>query len=313
MYNFTIIVPHYNIPLLLERCIASIPEREDVQIVVVDDCSPDTLELRKTVDKLKLHKNLEVYYTPQGGSAGRARNIGLDHAEGKWLIFADADDFFDVTLSEMMDKYLNAEEDIIYFNFRSVLSDDISKPSDRESTYNEFFRQYNRDHKKENFRFLYCTPWGKMIKRSLVDDNHIRFDETRYANDAMFAVLIGCKARDILPINIPLYVLTERKGSLASNFCCKPGETAIRTWVALRVRKAIEDHGYKFLYDYQKFIRILLWNGEYRELIGFYHSIADYGLSKADIIDIICQTGRRYYPISLWLIWKDAILTFFKR
>lgn len=93
MYNFTIIVPHYNTPQLLERCIASIPGREDVQIIVVDDCSFDTSELCETFEKLKLRHNFELYRTPQGGSAGRARNIGLDHAKGKWLIFADADDF----------------------------------------------------------------------------------------------------------------------------------------------------------------------------------------------------------------------------
>ena len=313
MYNFTIIVPHYNTPQLLERCIASIPGREDVQIIVVDDCSFDTSELCETFEKLKLRHNFELYRTPQGGSAGRARNIGLDHAKGKWLIFADADDFFDERLSEVMDKYLDAGEDVIFFNFRSVLSEDISKSSNRESTYNDFFRQYARDHKEDNFRFLYCTPWGKMIKRCLVDGNNIRFDETRYANDAMFAVLIGCKARKILSIDIPVYVLTERNGSLASNFCSKPGEAAIRTEVALRVRKVIEDHGYKFPYDYQIFMRILLWNGEFKELLCFYHSIENYGLSKSDILDIVRHTGLRYYPVCLWLMWKDAVLTFLKK
>lgn len=313
MYNFTFIIPHFNIPLLLERCIASIPERDDVQIIVVDDCSPETQELKKTFEKLRVRKNFELYRTPQGGSAGRARNIGLDHAEGKWLIFADADDFFDDCLSDAMDKYLHAKEDIVYFNFRSVLSEDITKLSDRESTYNDFFRQYAQDHKEDNFRFLYCTPWGKMIKCRLVQDHNIRFDETRYANDAMFAVLAGCKAGAILPVDIPLYVLTERSGSLASDFCCKPGETAVRARVALRVRKVIADHGYAFPFDYQIFIRIMLWNGEFRELLGFYHTIADYGLSKKDILDIVLHTGRRYYATCLWLIWKDTVLTFSKR
>ena len=37
--NFTFIIPHKNIPSLLQRCIDSIPQREDVHIVVVDDNS----------------------------------------------------------------------------------------------------------------------------------------------------------------------------------------------------------------------------------------------------------------------------------
>ena len=38
-YNYSVIIPHYNIVPLLERCLKSIPDREDIQIVVVDDNS----------------------------------------------------------------------------------------------------------------------------------------------------------------------------------------------------------------------------------------------------------------------------------
>ena len=39
MYNYSIIIPHYNSPNLLKRMLNSIPEREDIEIIVVDDCS----------------------------------------------------------------------------------------------------------------------------------------------------------------------------------------------------------------------------------------------------------------------------------
>lgn len=212
-----------------------------------------------------------------------------------------------------MDKYLNAKEDVIYFNFRSVLSENVLKESKRESTYNKFFYLYDKDHKEENFRFLYCAPWGKMIKHSLIEKNHIRFDETRYANDAMFSTLIGCKAKSILPINIPVYVLTERAGSLANNFCQKPGETVIRAKVALRIRKVILEHGYTFEYDYQTYIRILLWNKEYNDLFNIYHNILSYNLTRHDIFNIICHTSKRYYFICLWLAWKEMFYRLTKK
>ena len=37
--NYSIIIPHYNVPNLLLRCVRSIPVREDIQVIVVDDCS----------------------------------------------------------------------------------------------------------------------------------------------------------------------------------------------------------------------------------------------------------------------------------
>ena len=40
-YNISIIIPHKNIPKLLERCLNSIPEREDIQIIIVDDNSDE--------------------------------------------------------------------------------------------------------------------------------------------------------------------------------------------------------------------------------------------------------------------------------
>lgn len=306
-FNYTIIIPHYNIPQLLERCIASIPNRNDVQIIVVDDCSPQTPLLRKTIEKIKFRQNLEVYYTNQGGSAGRARNIGLEHAYGKWIIFADADDFFESCLSDVMDRYVNAKEDVLYFNFRSVLSKNIQQKSTRESTYSEFFKQYKKDHKEENFRFLYCTPWAKIINRHFIESNKIRFEETRYANDAMFSALIGCKANTILPVDTPIYVLTERENSLTNQFCCKPGETIIRAQVALRIHKIIIDNGYTFSYDYQTYIRILLWNKEYEDLFQIYHTISKYNLTKHNILNIVLNTGKYYYIICLWLILKDML------
>ena len=38
---FSIIIPHYDIPDLLMRCLKSIPVSEDIQVIVVDDNSPD--------------------------------------------------------------------------------------------------------------------------------------------------------------------------------------------------------------------------------------------------------------------------------
>ena len=42
--KYSIIIPHYNTPELLLRCVTSIPERNDIQIIVVDDNSPDAID-----------------------------------------------------------------------------------------------------------------------------------------------------------------------------------------------------------------------------------------------------------------------------
>lgn len=306
--NFTFIIPHYNTPQLLLRCLNSIPTREDIQIIVIDDCSPNTPELSRIIEQIQQLPQIELYYTPQGGSAGRARNIGIEHALGKWLIFADADDFFSEQLEHLMDTYLNAKEDVIFFNFQSVMSENISQISHRESDYNTYFEEYRKKQNENNFRFQYITPWGKFIKRKLVEDYHIRFDEIRYANDVMFSILVGCTAKKILPIDIPLYIVTERHGSLTSNFCQKENETVIRTQVALNAYNTIQKHGYDFSFNYQIFIQILVYNKEYKELTSIFHTINNYGISKSTILQIIYKIGPRHLILCLRLIAVDTWL-----
>ena len=92
-YNYTIIIPHKNISTLLQRCLNSIPERPDVQVIVVDDNSdPAVVDFENFPGKDR--KNTEIYLTKEGKGAGYARNVGLRHAKGEWLLFADADDFY---------------------------------------------------------------------------------------------------------------------------------------------------------------------------------------------------------------------------
>ena len=59
MYNYSFIIPHKNCPDLLQRCVDSIPERDDVQVIVVDDNSDDSKK-----PSLKNHKNLQVILMP---------------------------------------------------------------------------------------------------------------------------------------------------------------------------------------------------------------------------------------------------------
>lgn len=71
-YNYSFIIPHKNCPELLQRCVDSIPERDDVQVIVVDDNSDEEKK-----PSLKEHKNLQVILldASQSKGAGRARLV----------------------------------------------------------------------------------------------------------------------------------------------------------------------------------------------------------------------------------------------
>ena len=240
-YCYSIIIPHYNIINLLERALLSIPDREDIQILVVDDNSgiaEDNFEKLNTFKKAKC----EFIFTKESKGAGYVRNVGLTRVLGKWLLFLDADDFFSENAFDIFDKYINSDNEIIYFNTTSVYSDTL-EPSNRfgiYKTYVEFCDNID-ENKKNIIKFGHSVPVAKMIRNSLVVNNNILFDETKYCNDSMFAVKVAACANRIYVDKSVVYVVTERAGSLVTN----PNKEAlrIRYEVQLRVNKFIRDIG----------------------------------------------------------------------
>ena len=110
---FSIIIPHKEIPDLLMRCLRSIPVSEDIQVIVVDDNSPNADTYLERYPELS-RPYLEFIRTTKGGGAGYARNVGLDHAKGKWLLFADSDDFFCEHAFEVIKEYEESDADVIF-------------------------------------------------------------------------------------------------------------------------------------------------------------------------------------------------------
>ena len=212
MINYSIIIPHFNIPDLLGRCLRSIPEREDVQVIVVDDNSPGNENYLRDIPELS-RKNVEFYVTKDGLGAGHVRNVGLSHAKGKWLVFADADDFFSENINSILNDYCDAQEDVLFFNTCSCLSDDIGQIINR--SYDILFRNYEETGDRRWFSICYPQPWGKIIRRQLVIDNGISFQETMANNDLLFAVKTGSLAKTIKVVNSLMYWYTFRMGSLS--------------------------------------------------------------------------------------------------
>ena len=241
--RYSIIIPHYNIPDLLIRCLKSIPVTEDIQVIVVDDHSPDADTYLERYPELS-RPYLEFIRAPKNGGAGYVRNIGLDHAKGKWLLFADADDFYVDNMYDIITMYVESDADVIFFKKRTVKSDDPNCPTIRvnSNTIDSIMDNYLKTGDELPVRTRHHVPWGKMIKKSLIEKHRIRFEETMYSNDILFSVHVGFYAKKIEATETVLYVLTSREGSLTSAFCSKPDELRIRADVAFRSDRFLFQH-----------------------------------------------------------------------
>jgi len=211
---YSIIIPHKNIPALLQRCLESIPKRDDTQILVIDDnSSPEIVDFENFPAPTK--NETEVILSRESKGAGYARNIGLSKAKGKWLIFADADDFFSENLNDMMDKYKDADADIIFFLSESVNTNTLEEIESRGELYNVWLRKSVKKNRIiDEVKYNINPPWSKFFSKKLVDDNEIQFDEVFTANDVMFSTKCGHYARKVEIDLVSLYCSTVRKGSL---------------------------------------------------------------------------------------------------
>jgi glycosyltransferase involved in cell wall biosynthesis len=212
IYNYSIIIPHKNIPALLQRCLDSIPKRDDIQVIIVDDTSDSEIVDFENFPGLN-NLNTEVVFTKEGKGAGYARNIGISKANGKWLSFIDADDFFNPSISDAFEKYKDSVADIVCFGMTSVNSDDITQQSTRDNYVKRKFDEARLSHSMDIIRFNHGIVPGRFIKLDLIKQCGAKYQETMYRNDTLFAVQIGCNAQRIILDDMPIYCYTYRNNS----------------------------------------------------------------------------------------------------
>lgn len=213
-YLYTVIIPHRNIPELLERCLASIPRREDVQVVIVDDNSDPTIVNFSRFPGLG-RPHTEVVFTKGGGpgNAGRARNVGMEVAKGRWLLLADADDFFHPAIDGLFDRYADSDADMVFFRHDSVDSETL-EPVGINTSRNRYLDEFEQTGDEDDVRFMIWVPWARFIRRSMVASHGLGFEEVRLSNNLLFSVKAGHAAGKILSDPTVAYCNVRRANSL---------------------------------------------------------------------------------------------------
>ncbi|MBQ3698513.1 MAG: glycosyltransferase family 2 protein [Prevotella sp.] len=215
---YTIIIPHYNIPDLLRRSLASIPHREDVQVIVIDDHSNDA-SLSELRELQTAFPAVQFFYLDKNMGAGHARNVGIRYAAGEYLLFLDADDYFNDCINAFLDDYKDEEADIVFFNADAV--DPITlKPSDRANKLNLLIDDYfsRKASDSISLRYLHSGPCCKMVRKDLIDCFGISFDEIPAVEDVIFSYLVGYYAKTIKVDDRKVYCITYRSDSLSNTY-----------------------------------------------------------------------------------------------
>lgn len=202
-FLFTVIIPTYNPKEYLPTLLESITHNEcadQIEVIISDDCSvipfDDVIEEFKDRLYIRTISNEKHAGFPRNG-----RQHGAEEAKGKWMCFADQDDFF---VDEAFDR-INTF--IKHNKVRNMIAADFIE-EDVETGERKI-----RDKEK---------GWthGKFYEKAFWDKYEICYDNVQYCEDINLSLKISCllveKNLKKYDYNEALYVWRRRGDSLAS-------------------------------------------------------------------------------------------------
>jgi len=185
----------------------SIPDRSDIQVVVVDDLSDqvcfDLLESGA--------KNVTFYQLSKKGYAGAARNFGMSIAVGDYILFADSDDIFADNAFPIFDESIRSNADLIVFGTKSFIEGGGGRGTRDDYRSRELLNTPVRAALRA------VPPWAKLVRRRLIDDCGLCFNEVVAANDVVFSTKLACVATEILVLKDVVYLVSQGAHNLSKD------------------------------------------------------------------------------------------------
>jgi len=247
MINLSIVIPHFNNSKLLETLLLSIPNRSDIEVIVVDDYS-DSSEFLKIQNLYSSKKyKFSLYQNNSIKSAGTCRNIGMSYISGKWVLFADSDDYFSKDFYESISIYFNSKNDVVFFKPTSVYIDSNTL-ADRHEKICKRLDKYLNNKNLENLltiKYKLETPWSKLINNNFLITNSIKFEEVIASNDLLFSTKVGYSMSLFEISSDTIYVTTRNHNSLTLKLTIDIFETRlnekIKYFIYLKERLSQEE------------------------------------------------------------------------
>lgn len=201
----SVVMPVYNAEQYLHRALDTLlaQSARNLEIIAVDDGSTDrSLEILRRYEA----KSQRVHvYTQKNQYAGVARNTGLSHARGEYVLFLDADDFFEKDL--VRDTYRTAvlsDADIVLFsaNVYNEQTGELSLGNYLDLSYAPAEEPFSwRDCPDTIFQIGSDCPWTKLFKRAFLNETGLQFQALYNSNDIYFVLSAIAMANRIVTVD----------------------------------------------------------------------------------------------------------------
>lgn len=208
MPKVSVIIPVYNAEKFLRQCLDSVVKQtlREFEVICVDDGSTDH-SLKILNDYRALDDRVRVFTQTNQGAAV-ARNLGIEKANGEYLLFLDSDDFFEKTLLE--ETYVAGAEvnaDIVLFaakqfNHKVKKSENMPWILKTELLPDRVFAA--SEIADRIFQVTTPSPWTKLFRKKFVLENRLQYQNLKNANDLSFVYTALFLAQKIRWLDRPL-------------------------------------------------------------------------------------------------------------
>ena len=183
----SIIIPIYNVEKSIEKTISSVINQDylNIELLLIDDGSTDgSAGICKRI--ALLDKRVIFFHIANRGVA-YARNYGIQHAKGKYVVFVDSDDYVETSYIRKLHTLISKDGIELGICSYSEFYNDYKK---KRREINKFIVDNLLGNIIDDYSFMgprLYTPWGKIYNLSIIKKHNILFPEDMVtAEDQMF-------------------------------------------------------------------------------------------------------------------------------
>jgi glycosyltransferase involved in cell wall biosynthesis len=217
----SVIVPVYNAEKHLVRCLDSLVSQtlHDIEILCVNDGSTDTSDI--ILDEYVQKDSRVFVFNQENKGPGEARNTALDNAQGKYILFCDADDTLEPdAASECLETMETNRVDIVIFNTNIIDVDKVKLG--KKNLSGQYISSIGAIYEgilnqRDSFRILLyasASVWGFSFRYDLINRYNLRFPQCRMGEDNIFLLSYLMTIQFGYALNKILYTHYIHKGSL---------------------------------------------------------------------------------------------------
>ncbi len=224
----SIIVPVYNVEKYLNQCLGTLINQtyKNIEIIIVNDGSTD--DSLQICNEYSAKDSRIKLVSKKNAGLGYARNTGLEHVTGEYLIFVDSDDYIELDMVEKLySKVTDTKSDVCYCSLKRHYNDDnivnISSIYEESIFENEqiidniLLRMLGNKPQFNDGSYFYMSVWHAIYSIDIIKKYNIQFKSEReyLSEDIFFHIDYLTKARKIVCIPDCLYVYRVNPNSLS--------------------------------------------------------------------------------------------------